>query len=73
MPEAVRRQREREIKLELLKDADMYDHFFFFLLFFFYFISCISTLNYVGNSSPYAITGKDQTRSRREQGLELVN
>ncbi|CAF4773373.1 unnamed protein product [Rotaria sp. Silwood1] len=43
MPEAARRQREREIKLELLQDADI----------------CVSTLNYVGNSifdifSPFA-------------------
>ncbi|CAF4029487.1 unnamed protein product [Rotaria sp. Silwood2] len=34
MPESARRQREREIKLELLQDADI----------------CISTLNYVGNA-----------------------
>ncbi len=44
MPEAARRQREREIKLELLQDADV----------------CVSTLNYVGNSifdsfSPFEI------------------
>ncbi|UJR28955.1 hypothetical protein I4U23_010172 [Adineta vaga] len=34
MPEAARRQREREIKIELLQNADI----------------CVSTLNYVGNS-----------------------
>jgi hypothetical protein len=35
MPEAARRQREREIKLELIKDADMYENFFFsFILFY---------------------------------------
>ncbi|CAM4853435.1 unnamed protein product [Rotaria socialis] len=34
MPESARRQREREIKLELLQQADI----------------CVSTLNYVGNS-----------------------
>ncbi|CAF1228145.1 unnamed protein product [Adineta ricciae] len=34
MPEAARRQREREIKIELLQDSDI----------------CVSTLNYVGNS-----------------------
>jgi hypothetical protein len=51
MPESARRQREREIKLELLQDADMYNYLFscFFSILFLRF-SCISTLNYVGNS-----------------------
>ncbi|CAF4418607.1 unnamed protein product, partial [Adineta steineri] len=47
MPESARRQREREIKLELLQDADI----------------CVSTLNYVGNSifdtfSPFDINNQ---------------
>jgi superfamily I DNA and/or RNA helicase len=70
MPEAARRQREREIKFELLKDADVYEHFLlvFFFLYFQLLIRCVSTLNYVGNSifdsfSPYEIANKTKKPS----------
>ena len=66
MPEAARRQRERDIKLELLQDADMYAHSTPpFLLQSSFYSSCVSTLNYVGNAifdtfSPFALTGPTQ-------------
>jgi superfamily I DNA and/or RNA helicase len=63
MPEAARRQKEREIKIELLKEADVYDHFLLFSLIFQLLFRCVSTLNYVGNSifdsfSPYEINNQ---------------
>lgn len=51
MPETARRQRERQIKIELLQTADMYvRHLTMHIRNAIDVFSCVSTLNYVGNS-----------------------
>ena len=74
MPEAARRQREREIKLELLQETDMYTYlFFYFSIFLFcWWLSCISTLNYVGNSifdsfSPFDINNQSNKTEKSKK------